>query len=169
MKTLQDRMTEMKPYFRGVEMYNEALIVKVIYPSKWQAYPSKDGRIKVAPSDSNPNESYYYANSENTTYDDMFDLIEETIKVNSETALKLKLLSQKVQELKELFSEHSYEELLGMAFTFETKTKRKYTKKIKKNETESIISNNTENEEVNETKSQTSEIINVEENEEENN
>lgn len=132
MKTLQERMTEMKPYFRGVEMFNEALIVKVIYPSKWQAYPSKDNRIKVTPSDSNPNESYYYASSEDTTYDDMFDLIEETIKINSETALKLKLLAQKVEELKELFSERSYEDLLTMTFAFENKPKRKYVKKAKK-------------------------------------
>ena len=122
----------MKPYFRGVEMFNEALIVKVIYPSKWQAYPSKDNRIKVTPSDSNPNESYYYASSEDTTYDDMFDLIEETIKINSETALKLKLLAQKVEELKELFSERSYEDLLTMTFAFENKPKRKYVKKTKK-------------------------------------
>lgn len=141
MKTLQERMTEMKPYFRGVEMFNEALIVKVIYPSKWQAYPSKDNRIKVTPSDSNPNESYYYASSEDTTYDDMFDLIEETIKVNSETALKLKLLTQKVEELKELFSERSYEDLLTMTFAFENKPKRKYVKKAKKDK---IVNNKAE-------------------------
>lgn len=120
----------MKPYIRGIEMYNDALIVKVVYPSKWQAYPSNDDRIKVAPSDSNPNESYYYADSENTTYDDILDLIEETIKVNSETALKIKLLADKIEELKELFSSKDYEELQSLTFYFE-KHKRKYQKKKK--------------------------------------
>lgn len=120
----------MKPYVRGIEMYNEALIVKVMYPSKWQAYPSKDEKIKVAPSDTNPNESYYYASSENTTYDEMLDLIEETIKVNSETALKIKLLAEKIEELKELFSDKDYDELLTLTFSF-GKPKRKYAKKKK--------------------------------------
>lgn len=130
MKTLQDRMTEMKPYVRGVEMYNEALIVKVVYPSKWQAYPSKDGKIKVTPSETNPNESFYYADSEDTTYDDMLDLIAETIKVNSETALKIKLLAEKIEELKEIFSNKDYDELLSLTFSFE-KPKRKYAKSKK--------------------------------------
>ena len=39
MKTLQERMNDMKPYFRGIEMYNEALMVKVVYPPRWKAYP----------------------------------------------------------------------------------------------------------------------------------
>lgn len=120
----------MKPYVRGIEMYNEALIVKVMYPSKWQAYPSKDEKIKVAPSETSPNESYYYASSENTTYDEMLDLIAETIKVNSETALKIKLLAEKIEELKELFSNKDYDELLSLTFSFE-KPKRKYAKKKK--------------------------------------
>jgi hypothetical protein len=47
MKTLQERMNDMKPYFRGIEMYNEAIMVKVAYPNKWKAYPSEDGRIKI--------------------------------------------------------------------------------------------------------------------------
>ena len=68
MKTLQERMNDMKPYFRGIEMYNEALIVRVVFPPKWKAYNSNDGRIKAAPSENVANEYYYYANSENTTY-----------------------------------------------------------------------------------------------------
>ena len=90
MKTLQERMNDMKPYFRGIEMYNEALMVKVVYPRNWKAYPSNDGRIKVTPSDDGAL-TYYYADSKDTSYEDMFDLVEETIKANNDIVLKLKV------------------------------------------------------------------------------
>lgn len=126
-KTLQERMESMRPYFKGIEMYNEALIVKVVFPNNWKAYNSQDGRIKVTPSENNPNESFYYANSENSSYDDIFDLIEETIKANQEIILKLELLKDKIEELKEAFSTHTYDELCSLSFSFK-KGKRKYVK-----------------------------------------
>ena len=126
-KTLQERMESMRPYFKGIEMYNEALIVKVVFPNNWKAYDSQDGRIKVTPSESNPNESFYYANSENSSYDDIFDLIEETIKANQDIILKLELLKDKIEELKEAFSTHTYDELCSLSFSFK-KGKRKHVK-----------------------------------------
>lgn len=131
-------MNDMKPYFRGIEMYNEAIMVKVVFPNKWKAYPSDDGRINVTPSDNDPNMTYYYADSNNTTYEDMFDLIEQTIKANQDILLKLQLLRDKGEELKELFSKLSYEELKTLKFVTEKvkeeKPKRKYTKKKKETE-----------------------------------
>ena len=137
MRTLQERMNDMRPYFRGIEMYNEALMVKVVYPTNWKAYPSSDGRIKVTPSDDGTL-TYYYADSKDTSYEEMFDLVEETIKANNDIVLKLKLLKDKVIELKELFSELSYDELTTLKFVTEKvkieKPKRKYTKKKKEAE-----------------------------------
>lgn len=131
-------MNDMKPYFRGIEMYNEALMVKVVYPPRWKAYPSADERIKVTQGDNDKSLTYYYADSKDTTYEDMFDLIEETIRANNEIVLKLQLLKTKVEELKELFSQHPYDELKTIKFVFEnvkkTKGKKKYTKKVKEAE-----------------------------------
>jgi hypothetical protein len=150
-KSLQDRMNDLKGYFRGIEMYNEALMVKVVMPANWKCYPSADGRIKVTPSDSDPNLTYYFANSNDTSYEDIFDLIEETIKANQDIVLKLKLLKDKVEELKEVFSTHSYEELKTLEFSFseakKEKHKRKYTKKKKevdKPQEEPVEENNNE-------------------------
>jgi hypothetical protein len=139
MKTLQERMNDMKPYFRGIEMYNEALMVKVVYPNNWRAYPSDDGRIKVTPSDDkSSNVTYYYADSKDTTYEEMFDLVEQTIKANQDIVLKLKLLKDKVEELKELFQNTPYDDLLNLQFVIEkpTKPKRKYVRKKVKVEEE---------------------------------
>ena len=154
MKSLQERMNDMKPYFRGIEMYNEAIMVKVAYPNKWKAYPSDDGRIKVTPSETDPNTTYYYADSNDSTYEEIFDLIEQTIKANQDIVLKLKLLRDKVEELKELFQNTSYDDLLNLQFVIEKskKPKRKYVrKKVKVNEEakqEEIMENNETNEEI---------------------
>lgn len=131
-KTLQDRMNDMKPYFRGIEMYNEAIIVKVAYPNNWKAYPSDDDKIKVTPSDDGTL-TYYYADSNESTYEKIFDLIEDTIKANQDIFLKLKLLKDKVEELKELFSNTSYDDLVNLQFIIgkPKKEKRKYTRKKK--------------------------------------
>jgi len=138
MRTLQERMNDMKPYFRGIEMYNEALMVKVIYPNRWKAYPSADGRIKVTAGDNDKSLTYYYADSKDTTYEDMFDLIEETIRANNEIVLKLQLLKTKVEELKELFSQLPYDELKTIKFVTESvktpKGRKKTTKKVKEAE-----------------------------------
>ena len=138
MKTLQERMNDMKPYFRGIEMYNEAIMVKVAYPNKWKAYPSEDGRIKITPSDSDPNLTYYYADSKDTTYEEMFDLVEQTIKANQDIVLKLKLLRDKVEELKELFQNTPYDDLLNLQFVMGKKPKRKYVKKKKAEKLEAV-------------------------------
>ena len=138
MKSLQDRMSDMKPYFRAIEVYNNALMVRVVFPSNWKVYDSSDGVIKVTPSETNANEVIYYADSAEATYEDMFDLVEETIKANQDIVSKLKLLKDKVEELKEMFSRLSYEELTTLKFVTdkpkETKPKRKYTKKKKADE-----------------------------------
>lgn len=146
MKSLQERMTAMTPYFRGIEMYNEALMVKMVYPNKWKAFPSEDGRIKITPSDADPTLTYYYASSKDTTYDEMFDLIEQTIKVNQDIILKLELLKSKVNELKELFQATEYDDLTRLKFIIEKeetkKPKRKYNRKKKEvvNETVTVES-----------------------------
>lgn len=138
MKSLQQRMNEMSPYFRGIEVYNNALIVKVTFPSNWKYFQSPDERIKVTPGEDDENMVYYYANSSDASFEDLFDIIEETIKVNLDTTLKLKLLKEKVEELREIFSNHTYDELqnLSIVFTKKEKTKRRNTRKKVKEEKE---------------------------------
>ena len=133
-KNLQDRMDALAPYFRGIERYNDAIIVRVYYPSNWKAYESSDGNVKVTPSDDDPNETYYYADSNIASYDDIFDLIEETVKANEEVSLRLQLLKEKGEELKELFSRLPYEELKTLEFVVGTPKKkpRKSRKKPEK-------------------------------------
>ena len=135
---LQDEIMKLGDYFRGIEYYNNALIVKVNFPQRWQVYPSKDGSIKPAKSDNG--EYYYYGDMNVVTLDDIFGVIKETIEANKDAELKVQLLNEKATELKELFKTMPYEKLLNLKFVIEEakieKPKRKYNKKKKKQEEE---------------------------------
>lgn len=136
---LQDEILKLGDYFRGIEYFNDALIVKVNFPQRWQVYPSADGNIKPAKSEKAIGEYYYYGNMNIVSLDDIFGLIKETIEANKDAESKLQLLSEKANELKELFKKTPYEKLLGLKFVIEDikekKPKRKYTKKKKAEET----------------------------------
>ena len=149
---LQDEISKLGEYFRGIEYFNDALIVKVVFPARWQVYPSNDGLIKPAAGESN-GEYFYYGDTNNVSLDDIFGLINETITANNDAEMKVKLLTDKYNELKELFRTNSYEKLLSMKFVLDDneikieKPKRKYTKRkkkeeeTKKEEEENIIEN----------------------------
>ena len=135
----------MKPYFRGIEMYNEALMVKVVYPPRWKAYPSADERIKVTQGENDKSLTYYYADSKDTTYERSkgITLPEYSGKGYTYNGWSIKgtqekILKTKVEELKELFSKLSYDELKTIKFVTEgvktTKGRKKYTKKAKEAE-----------------------------------
>ena len=131
----EDYISKIGEYFEGIERYNDALIVRVKLPERWGTYPSSDERIKVAKSEEVPNEYYYYGSSNDVNLEDIFQLILETIQMNKDVLLKIELLKEKVQELKELFDTKPLDELKTLKFVTEkpkkAKAKRKYTRKKK--------------------------------------
>ena len=137
---MEDYISKIGEYFEGIERYNDALIVRVKLPERWGTYPSSDERIKVAKSEEVPNEYYYYGSSNDVNLEDIFQLILETIQMNKDVLLKIELLKEKVQELKELFDTKPLDELKTLKFVKEnpkkTKSKRKYTRKKKVAESE---------------------------------
>ena len=132
---LQDEIKELGTFFRGIEYFNDALIVKVSFPDRWQVYPSMDNSIKPARGDKEQGEYYYYGDMNSVSLDDIFGLIKETISANQDAEMKIHLLNEKIAELKELFKTTPYEKLSNLKFAFEEKKqekpKRKYTKKKK--------------------------------------
>lgn len=158
---LQDKINDIKPYFKSLETYNDALIVVVRFPNRWAVFPSDDGLIKVAPSENAPHEYFYYGDNNKVSLEEIFDFIKNTVNVNKSVEEKAKLLISKIDELKKLFETNSLETLKTLKFDLQTpkkaKPKRKYTKhkkaqpdakEVAKNESGSTIveiSGNTEN------------------------
>ena len=137
---LQDKINEIKPYFKSLESYNDALIIRVQFPDKWAVFASDDGLIKPAPSENKAHEFFYYGDAKKVSLEDIFDFIKNTIEVNKSIEIKAKLLVQKANELQKLFETTPLEQLKTLKFTFETpkKPKRKYTKKKKDNIKEAV-------------------------------
>ena len=94
-KTLQERIKDNALYFRGMEMTNGILIIKVQFEEKWGVYPNQAETIKVAKSTETPNEWFYYGDFDVVSFDEIFDLIEETVTMNINAAKKIDLLNQK--------------------------------------------------------------------------
>lgn len=127
---LQDEILRIEEYFRGIEYYNKAIIVKVMFPDKWQVFPSNDGKVKPAKADNG--EYYYYGSSDNVTLDDIFTLIKATIDSNRHAEEKIQFLLSKRKELDELFRTTPFEKLKTL--TFEFKPQKKSRKQRKKKE-----------------------------------
>ena len=148
---LQDEIMKLGDYFRGIEYYNDALIVKVNFPPRWQVYPSSDGNIKPAKSERAQGEYYYYGDMNKVSLDDIFGVIKETIEANQDAELKIQFFNEKMNELKEIFKKTSYEELLNLKFIIEEKKpekpKRKYTKRKKKEEENVVVAEETNTDE----------------------
>lgn len=132
---LQDEIMKLGDYFRGIEYFNDALIVKVNFPPRWQVYPSIDGNIKPASGEKIAGEYFYYGDMNKVSLDEIFELIKETIDANKDAESKIQLLNDKVNELKELFKREPLDRLLKLNFIIEEakekKQKRKYNKKKK--------------------------------------
>lgn len=129
--TLQDRIKNNSSYFKGMEVINNTLIIKVQYPPKWGTFPSEDESIKVAKSEETPNEWFYYADYMVITIDEVFDLIESTIDMNKSAAAKIQLLNDKFEELKHIFATEPLEKLQTLTFSMKEMktTKRKASSK----------------------------------------
>ena len=125
---LQDEIMKLGDYFRGIEYFNDALIVKVNFPPRWQVYPSIDGNIKPAKSEKTVGEYFYYGDMNKVSLDEIFALIEETIEANKDAELKIQLLNEKVIELKELFKRETYDRLSRLKYVIEEDTKEKKPK-----------------------------------------
>jgi hypothetical protein len=143
---LQDKIDEIKPYFKSIETYGDALIVRINFPPKWAVFNSDSGKIKVAASDRKAYEYFYYGDGNEVSLEDIFDFIKNTIEVNQSLEIKAKLLVQKAKELQDLFEVTPLEKLKTLEFTMKepkkARAKRKYTKrkKVQENVKEEPIS-----------------------------
>lgn len=145
MLLIEEYIKELGNYFEGIERFNDALIVKVLFPEKWGVYSSPDKRIKPAKSENNPQEYFYYGNSNDVKLEEIFQLIIETKKMNESVVNKIKLLKEKIEELKIFFKDKDIEELETLQFiTKKIKKKKKNNSKKKKDKPDSGIDNENE-------------------------
>lgn len=138
--SIQDRLIQLTPYNPGFNLYSGQIIIHVSYKPNWRVLESYDDKVKIASDDNNQFTYHYYASAD-IDFNRIFDVIDTTVKFNSEAELKRQLLIQKVNELKILFETEDLQTLQ----TLEFKIKKKKTKKVL------ISSTNDENNNISET------------------
>lgn len=140
-KSLQDRIKSLAAFRPDISFKDGTFILKIKFKDGWSIIKPEDTeRVAFAEDNSIKNMYWYVSNIEDA--DMIFDVIEETIKVNKELEKKIELYKIKVHELQELFlSDETYERLLTLEFTIpsvKSKPKKKQVKpkKTKDNEVE---------------------------------
>ena len=147
---LQDRIKKNEGYFKSIEIHNGYLTMIVNFKPKWGVFPSPDEKIKVGNSPSGIKDEWvYYGKYDEITVDEIFDLVEQTIDVNLEAALKIELMKEKIEELKKLFAETPYSKLQTLSFNIEDITNDiRYKNKSRKANKRSKIKDVTISEEI---------------------
>ena len=100
----------------GVDYY----MVTVTYGKKWAVQmPVEESGNKVMCAKIREDGTYCYMTETVNGLEPVFGLIDETIRYNEELEKKVELLKVKAEELKELFANRRYDELLRLKFIIE--------------------------------------------------
>lgn len=126
---LGERIKKNQEYIKNVQITGGLNIVQTVYPQGWIVIPDTSGTISITRDDNGS--VFYYSNIDNTTLDDLIDYIENTVSENHEIELKQQMLSQRIEELNELFEKNSIDKLSTLRFVFD-QPKPKQTQKKQK-------------------------------------
>lgn len=118
-----ERLLKFSEYNIGVNIYDGTVIISVQYPEKWKVVPFENDKIENVVKDG----ICYYGIPVNEDVDEVFDIIDTTIKFNKDLEKKAELFNKKIGELKELFVAETLEDLE----TLEFKIKRKKIRNAK--------------------------------------
>lgn len=120
---IQKRIDSLKPYFKGLKVAENYRIVEINIKKSWEIERKEDIDFQQKDLKENPNISYVMFYSENKTFDEIINFIEEeVINYNLEIEQKESLLKAKVEELKRVFETKSLEELNNLKFTTDENT-----------------------------------------------
>ena len=121
----QQKMIEYAKYGISVRTSsNQGLgyyMVSLTFGSKWKVQmPLETEGQKVMCAKIKEDGTYCYMTEITNGIQPIFELVDETIQYNEELEKKVELLKEKAEELKELFANKTYDELVRLEFTFKT-------------------------------------------------
>ena len=127
----QDKITELYPYFKTYSVTDNYEIVTMDYEKDWIApETSEDGRITAH---KNEDGTYlYYSKRGETSFDDIFDFIKDTITLNKNISKKKDLFKKYVEELDDIFSRESIESLARIKIGIIPRKERSSKKQAKR-------------------------------------
>ena len=128
----EEKLKELSSYDIAFEVKQGYYHFSLKYPNNWNIIVSENDNIYI---EQRNDVCHYIASTDNTTIDDIFNVINETIEYNTDLEKKLQLFKEKVAKLQELFSVETYQRLKTIEFVFpkQKKTVKKKTKQKEEN------------------------------------
>jgi hypothetical protein len=134
---IQNKINELKPYFRGIKLTDNYNIVEVNLKKSWLIPKDEDILVQSKDIKEQGGITYNMFYSQTKTIDDIIEFIQdEVINYNIELEQKEELLRMKVEELKMVFENKSLDELNNLKFTTDSNSLKLTGVKI--NETNKI-------------------------------
>lgn len=113
--SIQEKLSSLRPYVIGIRYINDMPVIDADLKENWSVL--KNDQIKKVQDDQNPTRFIFLpADDADVEIDDILGYVERVINYNRENERKHELLQEKVQELKEVFKNHSLEELQNLKF-----------------------------------------------------
>lgn len=120
---IQKRLDLLKPYFKGIKVAENYKIAEFNLKKSWVIQDDEDIEVQQKEIKENNNFLYNMFYSDNKSFDEILDFVEESIiNYNLEIEQKEALLRAKVEELKRVFENKSLDELNNLKFTTEENT-----------------------------------------------
>ena len=129
--TVESRIGGFMEYFRGMEVSNGIIVVNVQLKKKWGMAEPSSKDIIVECMDTAKNLYRISADIRKVTISDVFDFIDSVIALNIDVQNKKTLLTQKYEELVQLFSDYTLDELKTLKFVI---TKKRGRRKVNESE-----------------------------------
>ena len=114
---VQEKLNSLRPYVTGIRFVKNLSVVDVIMKEGWNIFESDI--VSYKPSTSNPNYFMVFPKNPEDSIDIVLTHVEHVIKVNIEKENKLVLLKAKIEELKQLFTNKSLNELEKLKFVIQ--------------------------------------------------
>ena len=144
---IKKRIEKIGNYFNSMNLSSEngIIYIRVHFPKGWGCSEVTEHNFNVkSVQDEIPGYFYFFADME-IGFDKVFDAIEYNIQFNEEAQAKVKLLREKIEELKDIFENED----INILKTLEFKYKKRKLKKINEQDLNSS-SLQVNNEEINE-------------------
>ena len=116
MSNLQKTLKDLQPHLMGIRYLQGIPILEVALKDGW--FMPQVNRIQKAEVEGGQNHYLIYGDDENVEIDFLIEYLMSTIKINVEREIKLELLKQKINSLKDLFKENSLAKLRTLKFSF---------------------------------------------------
>lgn len=120
---INERIKEIEPYFKSLNMVDGTTIILVKFPHKWKIFNAEEltETYNVYTGSKENVDGVFFLSETSNGMDCVFDAINEVINQNKTFEEKAALLEQKATELSNLFLVEPLEKLRTLEFTFPAK------------------------------------------------